>query len=443
MNKRILTAVCAALAVFLLFAPAAVAAIGSETTTFSVSSSPSGATAVFQSSGDRITTPGSFTIHGGTQAWGQPTFITITKSGYETYYYTVYASDFEDGTTYYIDASLTPIYQDGYLSLSSSPSAASAYVDGSYVGTTPLEIPVSEGYHSVSIQKSGYSSWSGSATVTAGQTTYLSGTLTPVQTYGYLSVSSNPSYADVYINGAYMGETPTTLTLSAGSYSVEVKKSGYTSYTTTTYVDSGSTASVYAALASNPGSGYVNIATFPSGAAVYIDGTYVGYTQYSSSQSNPNYLAAGPFSSGSAHTLVLKLDNYQTYTTSFVVSSGEVKSFIVTLSPDTPVPGTASLYLTSTPSNADVYIDNQYYGTTPFYNAGIQAGTHTIRVAASGYTDWTQTSSFTAGQTVELNAVLSQGVNPTVPVPTKTPAPAAGLLAGLGCAAVLFAGRKH
>lgn len=440
MNKHILLAAGAVFAVLLLVFPAACAAVGGESTTFVVSSTPSGASAVLQSTGERITTPGSFVVHGGTQYWGASTYIAVSMPNYESYYIPIDYSDYVNGGVRYFDAQLTPISQDGYLSISSSPSSASAYVDGSYVGTTPVEIPVYAGYHSVSIQKSGYTSWSGSANVYAGQTAYLSGSLSPVQTYGYLSVSSNPSYGDVYLNGVYKGETPTTLTVAEGSYSVDVRKAGYRTYSTNVYVGSGSSASVYAALSSNPGSGYINIATFPSGAAVYIDGTYVGYTQYSSSSSNPNFLAAGPFSTGTAHSMVLKLDNYQTYTTSFMTSSSEVKSFIITLSPLTPAATESTLYLVSSPSNADVYIDNMYYGTTPFYNTAIQAGAHTIRVASSGYSDWVQSASFTAGQTVELNAVLNQAS--PAPTPTPSPAPVLGVLAGLGAAAVLLVRRR-
>ncbi|MDO5845573.1 MAG: PEGA domain-containing protein [Methanocorpusculum sp.] len=422
--------------------PIAQPVIASEEVTFSVYSVPSGAKAVYQATGEQLTTPGSFTIHSGTAAWGRSTFIEVSKAGYESYTYPVSSYDFIDGITYYVDAELTPYSSDGYLSLSSSPSGALAYVDGSYVGTTPTDLSVSEGYHTVSIQKSGYTSWSGSATITAGQTTYLSGTLSPIQTYGYLSVSSNPSHADIYINGVYKGQTPATLTMTEGSYSVDVRKSGYKSYLTNVYIGNGQTSSVYAELSSNPSTGYVKIATFPAGASVYIDGTYVGKTPVSPSQSNPNYMSAGPFTTGTTHSLSLTLDKYQPYSTSFKTSASEVKQFIVTLSPAAPVVTTASITVVSTPSGADLFIDNQYYGKTPFSNSGIQPGTHTVRVAASGYTDWTQTYSFAAGQMVDVNAVLSSGA-PSVPtLPPASPLPIVGLLAGLGAAAVLFAGRK-
>ncbi len=437
MKKTVFLITALALAVFLLL-PAAVSAPGTETMTIAVSSSPAGATAVYSATGERITTPGSFTIHGGTQYWGADSIIYISKEGYEPYYTQIYGSEFYDGGIISVSAALTPVSTDGELSVSSTPSDASVYVDGSYAGTTPLSITVDAGYHSVTIRKSGYVSWTGSTTVAAGQTAYLSGSLSPVTTYGYLSVSSSPSYADVYVSGVYKGETPLTMTLPAGTYRVEVKESGYAGYAATAVVTAGSTASINAALTPNPGYGYVNIASFPSGAAVYIDGTYVGNTQYSSSASNPNYMHAGPFTAGTAHTLMLKMDGYSTYSTSFAVSSGETKTFVVTMSQN-PSQTTASLYITSTPSNAEVFIDNAYYGTTPAYIGDIAAGTHTVRVAASGYQSWEESSYFGAGQGVEKSVVLS----PTpVPTPTATPVPLAGLIAALGAAAVVAAVRR-
>ncbi|MBQ0106453.1 MAG: PEGA domain-containing protein [Methanocorpusculum sp.] len=126
-----------------------------------------------------------------------------------------------------IEVDLAPIQQNGYLSVSSSPSSASVYIDGSYEGTTPLNEALSPGTHSVRVTKNGYSSYSTSVRIYEGQTNSINVSLSPVTSTGYLSVSSTPKYADVYVDGSYMGQTPLTISFDTGSNTVTFKKSGY------------------------------------------------------------------------------------------------------------------------------------------------------------------------------------------------------------------------
>ena len=429
MRKSILALLICMIALSVFSLPAL--AVGGDTVTISITTSPSGATATDSATGDTIITPGTFTVYTtGTPADHR---ITVTKDGYYDYYY-------DAGTplqNVYVQAILIPIPTTGSLSVSSSPSGAIVYIDGVYKGVSPLTVTLPAGPHSIRMVMSGYNSWSGSTTVSEGQTTQVSATLDPTVTYGYLSVSSSPSNADVYINGVYKGDTSFTIGLNPGTYSVVVKKAGYTSYSTTATVNTGTTTSVSAALQANANA-YLQIASYPSGAAVYIDGTYVGNTQYSTA-SNPNYMAAGPFTPGTAHTLLLTLDGYNTYSTSFVLSSGETRTLSVTMDPVTPVITTATLQISSDPSGADVYVDNVFRGVTPVNLNDISAGTHTVLLQNVGYDDWSQSISFSAGQTVERTVVLSQTV---VPTPTSTPIPFIGILAGLGVAGILFIRRR-
>ncbi len=258
-------------------------------------------------------------------------------------------------------------------------------------------------------------------------------------TYGYLSVSSSPSNADVYINSVYQGDTSFTIGLNPGTYQVTVKKSGYNSYSTSATVNARSKTSVSANLQENANA-YVQIASYPSDAAVYIDGDYVGNTQYSTA-SNPNYLDAGLFTPGTSHTLLFTLDGFNSYSTSFILSSGETRTISATLTPVTPVITTATLQISSDPSGADVYVDNVFRGVTPVNLNDITAGTHTVLLQNVGYDDWSQSISFSADQTVERTVVLSQTV---VPTPTaSSPVPIIGILAGLGACGILFVARRR
>lgn len=71
----------------------------------------------------------------------------------------------------------------GVLMVGSVPSGASAYVDGTLKGTTPLtlsSIPI--GSHTVTFRKAGYSDFTTTVTVTAGAIAKVTGTLVPVTT---------------------------------------------------------------------------------------------------------------------------------------------------------------------------------------------------------------------------------------------------------------------
>lgn len=59
--------------------------------------------------------------------------------------------------------------------------------------------------------------------------------------YGTLQVLTTPPLAKLYVDGVFRGYTPRTLTVTAGSHTVLVRKTGYQDYTTTIYILPGGT----------------------------------------------------------------------------------------------------------------------------------------------------------------------------------------------------------
>jgi len=75
-------------------------------------------------------------------------------------------------------------------------------------------------------------------------------TLTLTPTTGSISVSSAPSSADIYLDGAYKGPTPATISdASPGSHTLKLEKNGYAEWLTSVHVTSGVTESITAHLA--------------------------------------------------------------------------------------------------------------------------------------------------------------------------------------------------
>jgi len=74
----------------------------------------------------------------------------------------------------------------------------------------------------------------------------------PRASSGNISVSSEPSGAEIYIDGKFVGQTPSTIELSAGSHHVEVKSPGRQEWTRDLNVLNGSQLTLHPVLESSP-----------------------------------------------------------------------------------------------------------------------------------------------------------------------------------------------
>ncbi len=108
--------------------------------------------------------------------------ILISKAGYQDYTAT---RTIVAGQNYDIDVTLTsvPNPTTGAISVTSSPSGGEVYVNNAFRGLTPITLDsLNPGSYAVLIKLSGYSDWSSTAQVVAGQTTQLTATLNPAPT---------------------------------------------------------------------------------------------------------------------------------------------------------------------------------------------------------------------------------------------------------------------
>ncbi|MBP1929633.1 hypothetical protein J2741_002180 [Methanolinea mesophila] len=394
---------------------------GQGTGYFLISSFPSGADVYFDGpyAGETpVTIPVSIT--------GNPKHtITISLPGYDTYTQT-YNGNPQDGQTITISATLTPSASTGQINVQSYPSGAIAYLDRGQSQTTPAyftNVPV--GSHEISVYLSGYQTYFSSVTVYKAQTSVVNAQLSPVVSTGTLSISSSPSGAAAYVDGIYQGITPTSVgSLAAGSHTVILSLAGYQDYITTATVQAGSVTHISATLAKDPSPiyGTVSLTSDPSGAYVYADGKYVGQTipnrPLVSTQVTPGY-----------HTLLLSKTGYQDYTTSGTVYAGQNLVLSVTLTPNPQKPDTGSIAISSSPTDADIYLDNVFKGITPSTIDSITPGTHSLLLKLNGYQDYSSQIQVTAGQTTQVSATMVQ-------VTTPTPTPTTGSAAFIGVAAV-------
>lgn len=290
----------------------------------------------------------------------------------------------------------------GSIYVTSSPSNAMVYIDNVYVGNTPHSVGgYTPGNHNVEVVKSGYENWASSVYVTAGSSTTVQASLNPVQTQGTISVKSSPSGASVYLDGNYKGQTPTTITgVVKGAHVIELNKAGYYEWTGQVTVYPGQTASIYPTLQPHPtpSTGTIYVSSTPGGAYVYLDGLYEGITPGSGSMAIDNV-------NSGTHTLNLKYSGYKDATTTVTLIGGGTASANIPLTPVSPAVSTGTLSLTSIPTGANAFVNNEYKGITPF-SLTLDAGEYDITFRLPGYTDSITTATVNAGASSTVQGSL-------------------------------------
>jgi hypothetical protein len=79
---------------------------------------------------------------------------------------------------------------------------------------------------------------------------------------------------------------------------------------------------------------------------------------------------------------------------------------------------TGSITITSSPSGAEVYLNNEYRGTTPNTLNAVPAGNHTVEVRERGYKTWSQAITVASGSTASFSPSL---VPVAASIPTNAP----------------------
>lgn len=188
----------------------------------------------------------------------------------------------------------------GSISITSDPSGASVYLDGTHRGTTPISLDnVVSGSHTIELTKSGYESKTLAVSLSVGGAENIRESLEPLT--GSISISSDPSGANIYLDEASNGFTPKTISdVQTGSHTIQLEKSGYESVMIATHVYTGETATVYETLTSKTGS--ISISSTPPGANIYLDGIYKGTTPTTISGVLPG-----------SHAIRLEKNDYEDY----------------------------------------------------------------------------------------------------------------------------------
>jgi hypothetical protein len=227
-----------------------------------------------------------------------------------------------------------------------------------------------------------------------------------VTAVGNISVSSLPTGAAVLLDGITTGTTTPTIieNVVSGSHIVLLRMTGYQNYTQSVVVSDNATSNVSATLtASTPSPNSIYIYSNPSGATVYINNNLQGHTP----------LTLGSVPDGNYH-IVIQYTGYSDWSQNITVNNN-VQTVNATLTPISATNG--SIVLESDPSNAAVYLNTEYKGKTPI-TINISHGTYRVVIQKTGYLDWSNRISVTAGTRTDVYAQLSAVVTDTTIVTT-------------------------
>lgn len=345
--------------------------------------------------------------------------------------------------------------ENAWFEIKSDPPGALACLDHWNCQNTPFTVATDpDSYHSITVSKDGYQM--------ATQTVYANGLgeSTNVMVFlvkepdltGTLDADSNPAGADIWLDERYYGTTPQIIGgLSAGSHALTMRKAGYYDYLEPFMIVAGqiSTRSpTMTAYSQSAGFGDLQIQSNPVGAAVYVNNNYKG-TTFSSSALYVTQLPPG------SYLVRVTLANYQSYSETVVVQAGKINEIYATLVPvmPGPTPNTnGQITVRSSPSGANIYLDNAYMGLTPLTLVNIPQGSHAIILKINGYRNWQSLVNVPAGSSTDVSGILASNPTPIptayptqlAPLPTKSSLSILGIISAMGiCGAATILYRKR
>jgi len=254
-----------------------------------------------------------------------PIILEISKSGYLTETMEIREMP-QSGDRINITSFLTPVSEYGSISISTVPDGAQVNLDGGKNFQLPFTYPsVLVGEHVITITKTGYKKYvNDSVFVYPDKITYIHAYLIPNQQKLELVITSNPSGAEILIDGIYRGKTRTDSPLILGpfpdgTHQIQAHLTGYQEAKKTVRIKQDQSINVHMQLSPvmpKTSSSSLRIRSKPEGADVLLNGIFMGITPID------GYLEFTQIPSN-RYKIQLSLSGYQNYTTWLFPSPGE------------------------------------------------------------------------------------------------------------------------
>lgn len=239
--------------------------------------------------------------------------LTISAERYQPYSETITIPGRQVETDF--DVSLAPAWAE--ISFTSTPSGAEIMVDGQVLGLTPYTAEVLEGEHELTLKLAAHKAWQNDLAVVAGQDMQIP-SVTLERADGLVFIRSQPSGANVTVNGEFRGQTPVEVALPPGrTHEVTLFRSGFNAASRRIETRPNEEQDITVPLV--PITSTVKIIASPSDAELYVDGAFKGVASQTL-----ELIAA-------SQIIEIRQEGYVPYTGSFTSRPGLEQELRVTL----------------------------------------------------------------------------------------------------------------
>jgi hypothetical protein len=243
--------------------------------------------------------------------------------------------------------------------------------------------------------------------------TVLTPVLNPIERYGTLHISSEPSSAQVFVDGDFYDRTPLRVKLLAGNHDIKVKERGYAPYVETIRIwpDTATVRNVRL-IREQASFGTLQVSSNPTGAAVKIDGMDYGPTPLVVDLPTGRY------------KLEVRQKGYEPVFTEAFVLERETTLKIANLKKIIrSAPG--RLNVTTRPAGAWVFVDGGYIGAAPL-TVPLPAGAHRVQIRKPGFLVLEKQMRIRAGRERNVNVDLVPAAATLPPNRSPSPVPLTG-----------------
>ncbi|WOF17056.1 PEGA domain-containing protein [Methanoplanus sp. FWC-SCC4] len=210
---------------------------------------------------------------------------------------------------------------------------------------------------------------------------------------GTLVISSEPKGALIYLNDEDTGLYTNTVIedVYPGIHFVRLEMPGYRTWEKIFEVKEGQITKVGTELEAVTGGAY-SITTRPEGARIFVDGEFQGIS---------NTVLYGLLTG--EHEILLTLENYSDFKKTVLIRE-DLPGSLTHVFESLPVKG--RIIFTSAPLGADIFLNENLTGITPFTLDETEPGIYDVRIKMPGYETWEKTLSVEAGRITEITAEL-------------------------------------
>ncbi len=208
--------------------------------------------------------------------------LRLHKAGYDEYLSTVTVNA---GSQTQVSFTFTRQHTSvGSLEVASTPGGSSVYLDGIFMGQTPVGsyldlTSILAGYHTILVRHTDFQDYSQRVYVKGGDVVTVNALLTPnvpspiPDTTGQIIAVSTPAGAELFLDNTFRGVTPVTLSdIPAGSHVVTVKQAGYTDASQTVTVTGGQSTPVAISLVAVTPTTHTPLSLIPVFGAIAVIG---------------------------------------------------------------------------------------------------------------------------------------------------------------------------